>query len=47
MSKEASNENLFNMKVVDLGLTFPKNPRTWNSHVWLASYGPFNFKNDP
>jgi hypothetical protein len=28
VSKEASNEKLFNMKVVDLVLTFPKSPRT-------------------
>jgi hypothetical protein len=28
MSKNASNEILFNMKVVDLALTFPKSPRT-------------------
>jgi hypothetical protein len=28
MSKNASNEILFNMKVVDIALTFPKGPRT-------------------
>jgi hypothetical protein len=28
MSKKASNENLSNMKVVDLALTYPKSPRT-------------------
>jgi hypothetical protein len=28
MSKNASNEILSNMKVVDLALTFPKSPRT-------------------
>ena len=38
MSKNASNEILFHMKVVDLALTFPKSPITWNSHLWLASY---------
>ena len=39
MSKNASNEILSNIKVVDLGLTFPKSLRTWISHLWLASYG--------
>jgi hypothetical protein len=39
MFKDASNEILSNMKVVDLAITFPKSPRTWISHLWLASYG--------
>jgi hypothetical protein len=38
MSKNASNEILFNMKVEDLALTFSKSPRTSISHMWLASY---------
>jgi hypothetical protein len=38
MSKNASNEILSNMKVVDLALTFTKSPRTRISHLWLESY---------
>ena len=44
MSKKASNEILFNMKAVDLALTFPKSPRTWISHIWLTRYGPIIFQ---
>jgi hypothetical protein len=45
MSKQASNQNLSNMKVEDLALAFPKSPRTLISHVWLASYDQIIFKN--
>jgi hypothetical protein len=44
---QASNQNLSNMKVEDLDLTFPKSPRTQKSHVWFARYGSVNFKKDP
>jgi hypothetical protein len=42
---QASNQNLSNMKVEDLDLTFPKSPRTLISHLWLASYDQIIFKN--
>jgi hypothetical protein len=42
---QASNEFFPNMKVEDIVLPFPKSPRTLNSHVWLASYDQFIFKN--
>ena len=36
---QASNEILYNMKVEDHALTFPKSPRTSISHMWLRRYG--------
>jgi hypothetical protein len=38
ITKNASNEILLNMKVVDLSLPFPKSPRTSISHLWLKRY---------
>jgi hypothetical protein len=41
---QASNQNLSNMKVEYIVLTFPKSPRTLISHLWLASYDQIIFR---